>query len=130
MQWDGFKKMGRVQMQLLWPALGTRSGHPSFRAGPSWSSIALKVRSLLLPGFQDPYKSVLFHHYLSKSLLAALRAGRTADSLDILHKCKCLTQMEFLGYKTSHKRPFTILAAVPHHSRNRHSATYAAACNI
>jgi hypothetical protein len=30
-------------------------------AGPSWSSIALKVRSLLLPGFQDPYKFVLLH---------------------------------------------------------------------
>jgi hypothetical protein len=31
------------------------------RAGPSWSSIAFEVRSLLLPGVQDPSKSVLLH---------------------------------------------------------------------
>jgi hypothetical protein len=30
-------------------------------AGPSWSSIALEVSSLLLPGVQDPSKSVLLH---------------------------------------------------------------------
>jgi hypothetical protein len=33
--------------------------HQEVWAGPSWSSFALKVRSLLLPGLQDPSKSVL-----------------------------------------------------------------------
>jgi hypothetical protein len=41
---------------LKWTA---HSEHQEVWAGPSWYSFALKVRSLLLPGFQDPYKSVL-----------------------------------------------------------------------
>jgi hypothetical protein len=41
---------------LAWAA---HSEHQEVWAGPSWSSIALKVRSLLLPGVQDPSKSVL-----------------------------------------------------------------------
>jgi hypothetical protein len=41
---------------LAWEA---HSEHQEVWAGPSWSSIALKVRSLLLPGVQDPSKSVL-----------------------------------------------------------------------
>jgi hypothetical protein len=44
------------RLALPWTA---HSEHQDVWAGPSWSSFALKVRSLLLPGFQDPYKSVL-----------------------------------------------------------------------
>jgi hypothetical protein len=43
---------------LTWTA---HSEHQEVWAGPSWSSFAWKVRSLLLPGFQNPYKSVLLH---------------------------------------------------------------------
>jgi hypothetical protein len=43
------------------PTWTAHSEHQEVWAGPSWSSIALKVRSLLLPGFQDPCKSVLLH---------------------------------------------------------------------
>jgi hypothetical protein len=38
---------------LTWTA---HSEHQEVWAGPSWSSFALKVRSSLLPGLQDPYK--------------------------------------------------------------------------
>jgi hypothetical protein len=43
------------------PTWTAHSEHQEVWAGPSWSSFALKVRSLLLPGLQDPYKSVLLH---------------------------------------------------------------------
>jgi hypothetical protein len=43
------------------PTCTAHSEHQEVWAGPSWSSFALKVRSLLLPGLQDPYKSVLLH---------------------------------------------------------------------
>jgi hypothetical protein len=49
---------------LTWTA---HSEHLEVRVGPSWSSFALKVRSLLLPGFQDPYKSVLLHKTCSST---------------------------------------------------------------
>jgi hypothetical protein len=49
------------RLALPWTA---HSEHQEIWAGPSWSSFALKVRSLLLPGFQDPYKSVLLHAFL------------------------------------------------------------------
>jgi hypothetical protein len=42
---------------LTWTA---HSEHQEVWAGPSWSSFALKVRSLLLPGFQDPY-NIRYH---------------------------------------------------------------------
>jgi hypothetical protein len=41
---------------LRWTA---HTEHQEVWAGPSWSSVALKVHSLLLLGFQDPSKSVL-----------------------------------------------------------------------
>jgi hypothetical protein len=41
---------------LTWTA---HSEHQEVWAGPSWSSYAFKVRSVLLPGSQDPSKSVL-----------------------------------------------------------------------
>jgi hypothetical protein len=43
---------------LAWAA---HSEHQEVCAGPSWSSIALQVRSLLLTGVQDMSKSVLLH---------------------------------------------------------------------
>jgi hypothetical protein len=41
--------------------------HQEVWAGPSWFSFALKVRSLLLPGFQGPSKSVLLHSVRTSS---------------------------------------------------------------
>jgi hypothetical protein len=43
------------------PAWAAHSEHQEDWAGPSWSSIAFEVHSLLLPGVQDPSKSVLLH---------------------------------------------------------------------
>jgi hypothetical protein len=43
------------------PAWAAHSEHQEVWAGSSWSSIAFEVRSLLLPGVQDPSKSVLLH---------------------------------------------------------------------
>jgi hypothetical protein len=39
---------------LTWTAHSERQ---EVWAGPSWSSFAFKVRSLLLPGFQNPFKT-------------------------------------------------------------------------
>jgi hypothetical protein len=41
------------------PTWTTHLEHQEVWAGPSWCSIALKVRSLLLPGLQHPSNSVL-----------------------------------------------------------------------
>jgi hypothetical protein len=49
------------RQKLYTNAWAAHSEHQEVWAGPSWSSIALKVRSLLLPGVQDPSKSVLLH---------------------------------------------------------------------
>jgi hypothetical protein len=41
---------------LTWTA---HSEHQEVWAGPSWSSYPFRVRSVLLPGFQDPPKSAI-----------------------------------------------------------------------
>jgi hypothetical protein len=50
-----------AQLQVILMMMTMMMHHQEVWAGPSWSSFALKVRSLLLPGFQDPFKSVLLH---------------------------------------------------------------------
>jgi hypothetical protein len=50
----------------------------------SINSIALKVRSLLLPGFQDPYKSILLHPGLVTRLVDASSCLVPAGSADQL----------------------------------------------
>jgi hypothetical protein len=57
---------GRVLSDILHMLDGllTWTAHSEYQevwAGPSWSSYAFKVRSVLLPGSQDPFKSVLLH---------------------------------------------------------------------
>jgi hypothetical protein len=59
------------RLALPWTA---HSEHQEVWAGPSWSSFALKVRSLLLPGFQDPYKSVLLQSYTMVQLQSPLES--------------------------------------------------------
>jgi hypothetical protein len=58
-------------------SLGAPAWSPEVWAGPSWSSFALKVRSLLLPGFQDPYKSVLFNRTVHRVHSAQLGVFHT-----------------------------------------------------
>jgi hypothetical protein len=56
---------------LTWRA---HSEHKEVWAGPSWSSFALKVHSLLLPGFQNPSASGLLQEH-SMTVHACLCCG-------------------------------------------------------
>jgi hypothetical protein len=51
------------------------SEHQEVWAGPSWSSYAFKVRSVLIPGSQDPSKSVLLHVQVTSARLGQHLAG-------------------------------------------------------
>jgi hypothetical protein len=79
---------------LTWTA---HSEHQEVWAGPPWSSYAFKVRSVRLPGSQDPSKSVLLHAptvgFVKNFMMKLLNVSVTSD-----------TVMQAYG-----------LTAVPHH---------------